>query len=355
MVPSIKVRILAAQLTGIPPGRSYRPVGQRVGGPSIESVAVDESIKIFSGNANPGLAREVSDYLGQRLGACMVNRFADGEIQVSIDESVRGKDVYVLQSLACPVNDSVMELLVMVDALRRSSARTITAVLPYYAYGRQDRQARPRTPITAKLFADLLTASGVDRVMSMDLHAGQIQGFFSVPFEHLYATPVIIGAMREEIGGDMDSAVIVSPDAGGVERARVYSAKLGCGLAVIDKRRSRPNVAEVMNVIGEVEGKTALILDDMIDTAGTLCSAAAALRAKGATRVLALATHGLFNGPAADRINHSDLEKVYVTNTIPIDPRKLGSERIHVLSVGALLGEAIHRVHGDSSVSSLWN
>ncbi|TVQ95597.1 MAG: ribose-phosphate pyrophosphokinase [Deltaproteobacteria bacterium] len=316
---------------------------------------MDESIKIFSGNANPGLAREVSDYLGQRLGACMVSTFADGEIQVSIDESVRGKDVYVLQSLAKPVNDSLMELLVMVDALKRSSARTITAVIPYFAYARQDRQARPRTPITAKLFADLLTASGVDRVMAMDLHAGQIQGFFSVPFEHLYATPVLIAAMREEMGSDAGEAVVVSPDAGGVERARVYSSKLGCGLAVIDKRRSRPNVAEVMNVIGEVEGKNAFILDDMIDTAGTLCNAAVALREKGARRVLALATHGLFNGPAGERINNSVLEKVIVTNTIPVAPEKLGSDRIQVLSVGALIGEAIRRVHGDSSVSSLWN
>ena len=318
-------------------------------------LSTDESIRIFSGNANPGLAREVAEHLKIRLGQSLVSTFADGEVQVSIEESVRGKDVYVLQSLARPVNDGIMEMLVMVDALRRSSARSITAVLPYYAYARQDRQARPRTPITAKLFADLLTASGVDRVMAMDLHAGQIQGFLSVPFEHLYATPVLLQAMRGCVEGTAsETSVVVSPDAGGVERARVYSNKLACGLAVIDKRRLRPNVAEVMNVIGDVEGKDAFIVDDIIDTAGTLCNAAKALRDNGARRVFAFATHGLLNGPAAERINSSELTKVFVTNTLPVSGEKIGCDRVEVLSVGKVIGEAIHRVHGEASVSSLW-
>lgn len=315
---------------------------------------MDESIKIFSGNANPALAREVADYLNVRLGQSLVSTFADGEIQVSIDESVRGKDVYVLQSLARPVNDNLMELLILVDALRRSSARSITAVLPYYAYARQDRQARPRSPITAKLFADLLTASGVNRVMSMDLHAGQIQGFFSVPFEHLYATPVLLSAMRDTTGAPAEETVIVSPDAGGVERARVYSSKLGCGLAIIDKRRPRANVSEVMHVIGDVAGKDAFIVDDMIDTAGTLCSAAVAIKEAGARSVSAFATHGLLNGPARSRIAASVLSRVCVTNTLPVASGEEDGGRIHVLSVGSTIGEAIHRVHGESSVSSLW-
>lgn len=314
----------------------------------------DETIRLFTGTSHTVLAREVAEYLQLPLGGIQVERFADGEVSVMIEESVRGADCYVLQSLSKPVNDALMELMVIVDALKRSSAKSITAVLPYYAYARQDRQARPRTPITAKLVADLLTTSGVDRVMAMDLHAGQIQGFFSVPFDHLYATPVLLDAMRAVVGADPDASIVVSPDAGGVERARQYAKRLGTGMAIIDKRRPKPNVAEVMNVIGDVSGKSALIVDDMIDTAGTLCSAAEALVRNGAEKVYAFATHGLFNGPAGERIENSVLTRVFVTNTVPVKPESLGCSRIEVLSVGAVLGEAIRRVHGYSSVSSLW-
>ena len=310
-------------------------------------------MKILAGTANPSLAQEVADYLGVPMGQAKVSRFADGEVHVQIKESVRGKSVFVVQSLCKHVNDHLMELLVMIDALRRASAREITAVLPYYSYARQDRQAAPRTPISAKLVADLLTAAGVTRVMAMDLHAGQIQGFFSVPFDHLYATPVLLRAMSEVAGPNVERGVVVSPDAGGLERARHYSKRLGIGLAVIDKRRPKPNVAEVMNVIGEVADRDCFIVDDMIDTAGTLCSAAKALIDNGARSVSAFATHGLFNGPAHDRIDASVLSGVYVTNTIPRNEERV-SEKIRVLSVGATIGEAVRRVHGDDSVSSLW-
>lgn len=315
---------------------------------------VDDSIRIFSGNAHVALAEEVASYLGVELASRLSERFADGEIRVAIDESVRGKDVYVLQSLCRPVNDQVMELLVLVDALRRSSARTVTAVLPYYAYARQDRQDRPRTPITAKLLADLIVTSGVDRVMAMDLHAAQIQGFFQVPVEHLYASKVLVGAMRDAVDSPSDEIVVVAPDAGGVERARWASKKLGTGLAIIDKRRSKPNVAEVMHVIGDVAGCDALIVDDMIDTAGTLCSAARALRENGARRVFAFATHGLLNGPAVERIEASVLERVYVANTVPLHEQAAQCAKIEVVSVGPTIGEAIKRVHVETSVSSLW-
>jgi ribose-phosphate pyrophosphokinase len=315
---------------------------------------VDDSIRIFSGNAHVALAEEVASYLGVGLASRLSERFADGEIRVAIDESVRGKDVYVLQSLCRPVNDQVMELLVLVDALRRSSARTVTAVLPYYAYARQDRQDRPRTPITAKLLADLIVTSGVDRVMAMDLHAAQIQGFFQVPVEHLYASKVLVGAMRDAVDSPSDEIVVVAPDAGGVERARWASKKLGTGLAIIDKRRSKPNVAEVMHVIGDVAGCDALIVDDMIDTAGTLCSAARALRENGARRVFAFATHGLLNGPAVERIEASVLERVYVANTVPLHEQAAQCAKIEVVSVGPTIGEAIKRVHVETSVSSLW-
>lgn len=314
----------------------------------------EPSIRLFTGTSHPVLAQEIADYLEKPLGGVKLDRFADGEIGVLIEESVRGSDCYVIQSPSRTVNDSLMELMVIVDALTRSSAKSITAVLPYYAYARQDRQARPRSPITAKLVADLLTTSGVHRVMAMDLHAGQIQGFFSVPFDHLYATPVLLEAMRGVVGLSSDEAIIVSPDAGGVERARQYAKRLGTDMAIIDKRRPAPNVAEVMNVIGDVEGKSALLVDDMIDTAGTLCSAAEALVRNGAKNVYAFATHGLFNGPAVERIEASSLSRVFVTNTVPVKPESIGCSRIEVLSVGAVIGEAIRRVHGYSSVSSLW-
>lgn len=312
------------------------------------------SIRLFTGTSHREIAEDVANYLQLPLGSAKVERFADGEVHVVINESVRGQDVYVIQSLCRPVNDAVMELMVMVDALRRSSARSITAVLPYYAYARQDRQAHPRTPITAKLLADLLVTSGVDRVMAMDLHAAQIQGFFTIPFDHLYATPVLLSAMQGVVGENPQNAVVVSPDAGGVERARQYAKRLGTDLAIIDKRRPAPNVSEVMNVIGDVEGKSALIVDDMIDTAGTLCSAAEALIKRGAKDVYAFASHGLFNGPAGQRIESSVLRRVFVSNSVPVKPEELGCSRIEVLSVGPLLGEAIRRVHDYSSVSSLW-
>lgn len=313
-----------------------------------------ESITLFTGNANPALAREVADYLGLPLGDVQLGRFADGEVRVTIGESVRGKHVYVIQSLCKPVNDNVMEMLVMIDALRRSSSKSITAVLPYYAYARQDRQDRPRTPITARLVADLLRAAGVDRVMAMDLHAQQIQGFFSVPVEHLYATKNIVKIMETVSGGHQDECIVVAPDAGGVERARFISNRFGSGLAIIDKRRPRPNVSEVMHVIGEVAGKHCYIVDDMIDTAGTLCSAAKALKQGGARNVYAFATHGLFNGPAVERIEASDLDAVYVSNTIPLSDAAVACPRIHTVGVGDIIGEAISRVQQESSVSSLW-
>lgn len=315
--------------------------------------ALGETVSLFAGNAHPELGREVAEYLNLPLSDAQVSRFADGEIRVVIGESVRGKHVYVVQSLCRSVNDNVMELLVMVDALRRSSAKSITAVIPYYAYARQDRQDRPRTPITAKLLADIIHAAGVDRVMAMDMHAAQIQGFFSQPVEHLYGTKNLIVAMKALIS-DIDTSVVVAPDAGGVERTRYVGNKLGTTLAIIDKRRSAPNVAEVMNVIGEVDGKDCYIVDDMIDTAGTLCSAASALKANGARKVFAFATHGLFNGPAVERIATSELEGVYVTNTIPLSNAARACERIHVVSVADILGEAILRVQQESSVSSLW-
>lgn len=320
----------------------------------VPPMSTAQPIRLFAGTSHPVLAQEVADYLQLPLSGCSISRFADGEIGVAIEESVRGADCYVIQSPSRTVNDSLMELVIMVDALRRSNASSITAVLPYYAYARQDRQARPRTPITAKLVADLITTSGVDRVLAMDLHAGQIQGFFSVPFDHLYATPILLEAMRGVSATIDAAAVVVSPDAGGVERARQYAKRLGTELAIIDKRRPAANVAEVMNVIGDVEGKAAFLVDDMIDTAGTLCSAAEALVRNGAKSVYAFATHGLFNGPAVERIDASALSKIFVTNTVPVKPDVVGCSRIEVLSAGALIGEAIRRVHGYSSVSSLW-
>lgn len=318
-------------------------------------MSADDSIKLFSGTAHPDLAAQVATYLNLEVGKCKVGRFADGEIAVEIQESVRGKDVFVVQSLCSPVNDHLMELLILVDALRRSSARMITAVLPYFAYARQDRQDRPRTPITAKLVANLIDVAGVDRVMAMDLHALQLQGFFSCPVEHLWGSRVLMDAMKDVSAGRPEECVIVAPDAGGVERARYVSNKLGMGLAIIDKRRPRANVSEVMHVIGDVQGLRAFIVDDMIDTAGTLCSAAKALRDNGAQEVHAFATHGLLNGPAVDRIATSDLKSVHVCNTIPLRENARACDRIVEHAVGATIGEAIQRVHVEASVSSMFH
>ncbi len=309
-------------------------------------------VSIFSGNANPALTQEICQALEFPLGKSKVSRFSDGETFCVIQENVRGVDTYVVQPTCSPVNDNVMELLIMVDALRRASAGSITAVIPYYGYARQDRKVAPRTPITSKLVADLIVAAGVNRIVAVDLHAAQIQGFFNIPFDHLFAMPALLeDHLRQHYGGD---TVIVSPDAGGVERARAFSKRLGGTLAIIDKRRERANESEVMNIIGEVEGKRCLILDDMIDTAGTLVNAAAALMRAGAQSVAACATHAVLSGPAVSRIKESALTEVIVTNTIPLSDDARASGRFKVVSIARLLAEAIRRIHHSDSVSSLF-
>ena len=306
-------------------------------------------MKLFAGNANPVLAREISGYLGVPLGAAVVGRFSDGEVMVRISENTRGRDVFVIQSTCPPVNDTLMELLIMIDAVRRASAFRITVVLPYYGYSRQDRKSEPRVPITAKLVANLITAAGADRVLCTDLHAGQLQGYFDIPVDNLMAAPVLLEYFRRK---GLERPVVVSPDAGGVERARNFAKRLDASLAIIDKRRLAPNVAEIMNIIGDVEGRPAILIDDMIDTAGTLVQAAAAVKAKGAARVFAAATHAVLSGKALERIADSPLEEVVVTNTIP--PKDGAAGKITVLSVASLLGEGIRRIHENSSVSSLF-
>ncbi|MBI5971180.1 MAG: ribose-phosphate pyrophosphokinase [Deltaproteobacteria bacterium] len=309
-----------------------------------------DRIKIFAGNSNKPLALEICDTLGLTLGKSEVKSFSDGEIYVDIQESVRGVEVYVVQSVSVPCNDNLMELLIMLDAFKRASAYSITAVIPYYGYARQDRKVAPRTPISAKLVADLVTVAGATRVVCVDLHAGQIQGFFNIPVDHLYATPVLLDYIKNNF---QDDTVIVSPDAGGVERARAFGKRLGASLAIIDKRRPKPNVSEVMNIIGEVEGMTAIILDDMIDTAGTITQAAEALKKQGAKKVYACATHAVLSGPAIERLEKSPIDEVVVTNTIP-EREGARSKKIKRLSVGPLLGEAIKRIHYGESVSSLF-
>ncbi|MBI5485504.1 MAG: ribose-phosphate pyrophosphokinase [Deltaproteobacteria bacterium] len=311
-----------------------------------------DKIRVFSGNSNPALAQKICDCLNVPLGSARVRCFSDGEVMVEIGENVRGRDVYVIQSTCAPTNDNLMELLVMTDALKRASAATITAVIPYYGYARQDRKAAPRTPITAKLVADLITTAGVNRVVTIDLHAGQIQGFFNIPVDNLYAAPVILNYLKDRFKSD--EVVMVTPDAGGTERARAFAKRLGCSLAVIDKRRTGPNVAEVMHLIGDVREKIAIILDDMIDTAGTLTQAAKALKENGARTIIACATHGVLSGPAIDRINSSDIEEVVLTETIPLGDKGAGTSKIRMLSVADLLAEAIRRIHEDESVSSLF-
>jgi ribose-phosphate pyrophosphokinase len=308
---------------------------------------------ILSGNANRPLAQKICDKLGKTLGHADVKRFSDGEVFVEVGENVRGRDVYVIQSTCQPANDTLMELLIMIDALKRASAKEVTAVVPYYGYSRQDRKVAPRTPISAKLVADLFVAAGATRVVSMDLHAGQIQGFFDIPFDNLFSSPVIVEYLKKEVGGGED-VVLVSPDAGGVERARAYAKRLNASVAMIDKRRTGPNVAQAMNVIGEVDGKTVVIIDDMIDTAGTLTEAAHAVLERGAKRVLAAATHGVLSGPAIERIQKSPIERVVVTDTIPLDEKARACKKITQLSVADLLAEAIYRIHNYDSVSSLF-
>ncbi|MDH3258085.1 MAG: ribose-phosphate pyrophosphokinase [Deltaproteobacteria bacterium] len=308
-------------------------------------------LKVFSGSAHKKLAEDICKYLGISLGEASVKRFRDGEVNVEIGENVRGTDVFLIQPTCPPVNENIMEMLVMVDALKRASANRINAVIPYYGYARQDRKVAPRTSITAKLVADLLSAAGISRLLTMDLHAGQIQGFFNIPVDHLYAAPVILAYIREHYKNDI---VIVSPDAGGVERARAFAKRLNATLAIIDKRREGPNVAEVMNIIGDVAGKLVVILDDMIDTAGTVCRAVDAIIAKGAKTVCASATHPVLSGPAIESISNSALQEVLVTDTIPLRPDAMACKKVKVLSVADLLGEAIKRIHFNESVSYLF-
>jgi ribose-phosphate pyrophosphokinase len=310
-----------------------------------------DHMRIFTGNSNVPLAREICEILSVPLGKADVRNFSDGEIQVDIDESVRGMDVFVIQSTCTPGNTNLMELLVMIDALKRASANRITAVLPYYGYARQDRKVSPRAPITAKLVADLITAAGAHRVLAMDLHAGQIQGFFNIPVDHLFAAPVLLEHIRNRF---QDPLVIVSPDAGGVERARAFGKRLKAGLAIIDKRRESPNVAKVMNIIGEVKGLHAILLDDMVDTGGTLVEAASALAAQGASGVIACCTHPVLSGPAVKRLSGSVIEEIAVTNTIPLKPEAMNNPKFKVLSVARILAQAIKNIHSNDSVSSLF-
>ena len=310
-----------------------------------------KKLRIFTGNAHPALAEEIAAYLGLKVGDAFVGVFNNGEIQIMIDESVRGKDVFVIQPTSSPVNDNLMELLIMVDALKRASARHITAVIPYYGYARQDRKTRGREPITAKLIADLLSTAGVTRVVTMDLHAGQIQGFFDVPVDHLFGVPILAEYISSK---NIPDIVVVSPDLGGVTRARQLADRLEAPIAIIEKRRPQPGVAEVMNLIGNVEGKTAVMVDDIVDTAGSLTEGAKALERMGAKQVLACCTHAVLTNPALGRIEKSNLTELIVTNTIPVPPEKC-SPKIKVLSVAPLFGEAIIRIYSDVSVSKLFD
>jgi len=308
-------------------------------------------LQIFSGNSNVPLVQEVCDNLHISLGEVTVKHFSDGEISVDIGENVRGMDVFVVQSTCTPANEYIMEMLIMLDALKRASAGRITLVIPYYAYARQDRKVSPRAPISAKLLADLITVAGANRVLTMDLHAGQIQGFFNIPVDNLYGSPVLYDYVKTTLSNDL---VIVSPDAGGVERARAFAARLNAGLAIIDKRRPAPNVSEVMHVIGDVKNKRAIIVDDMIDTGGTMVQAAEALARNGAQEVYACCTHAVLSGSAVEKINNSVIEEVIVTNTIPLSDEKKKCRKVKVLSVAGLLSEAVRRIHCDESVSALF-
>ncbi len=307
-------------------------------------------LKIMTGSANPGLAAEICDHLGCELTSCLTDTFSDGEIRVEIGSNVRGADVFVVQPTCAPVNFHLMEMCILLDALKRASVGRVTAVMPYYGYARQDRKVAPRAPITAKLVADFLTVAGIDRLMTIDLHAGQIQGFFNLPVDNLYAAPVLLDYLRTM----EDDLVIVSPDAGGTERARAYAKRLGAGLAIIDKRRDAPNKARAMNVIGDVKGKTAIVLDDMIDTAGTIVAAADVLMENGAKDCMACATHGVLSGPAVERLENSQYSRVIVTNSIPESETTKSCSKIEVKSLGSLLGKAIHNIHTESSVSVLF-
>ena len=311
-----------------------------------------EGMKLFTGNAHRELAQDVADYLDIPVGDATVATFSDGEIMVRINENVRGADVFVLQPTCMPVNHNIMELLLIVDALKRASARRITAVMPYYGYARQDRKIQPRVPISSKLVADLIVAAGTDRVLTVDLHAAQIQGFFNIPVDNLSAAPVLLDYVRRTY--NLKSLVIVSPDTGGVERARAFAERLQCSIAIIDKRREATNVAQVMNVIGEVENMDTFILDDIIDTGGTITQAATALKEKGTRQVIAACTHAVLSGSATRIVNNSAIEELIVTDTIPLNNKKELCRKLTVLNVASLMGEAVRRIHEESSISSLF-
>jgi len=312
---------------------------------------MSNGIKVISGNAHRALAESVAKHLGIGLCDAIVTTFSDGEIMLQINENVRGYDVFVIQPTCAPVNDNIMELLLMMDALKRASARRITAVMPYYGYARQDRKVQPRVPISSKLVANIIVAAGANRVLTVDLHAAQIQGFFDIPVDHLYASPVLLDYIRRS---EFKNLVVVSPDAGGVERARAFAKRLNASLAIIDKRREKANVSQVMNVIGDVKGRDTILLDDLIDTAGTIVQAADALKEQGARRVFAACTHAVLSGPAVERVNNSVLEELIVTDTIPLDSKKEECKKLTVLSIAPLLAEAIKRIHEESSISSLF-
>lgn len=308
-------------------------------------------VKLFSGRANPELAEEIASYLGTTLSPIQIKNFSDGETYVQIQESIRGDDVFFIQPTCHPVNEHLMEMLIAIDAFKRASANTINVVIPYYGYARQDRKSVGREAITAKLVADLIATAGADRVIAMDLHTGQLQGFFNIKVDHLYATPVLIDYLRRR---ELENVVVVSPDAGGVERARVFAKKLNAPIAIIDKRRSAHNVAEVYHLIGEVKDRDAIIVDDMIDTAGTICSGARMLKQEGANRIFACAAHPVFSGPAIERLAESPIDEVIVTNSIPLNPEAERLSKVTQLSIARLLGEAIGRIHDDMSVSEMF-
>ena len=318
--------------------------------PSLSENSMYRDLKILSGTSNPALATAICDHLGCRLTPCLCTTFSDGEIRIEVGDNVRGDDIFVVQSLCNPVNFNLMQLCIMLDALKRASAGRVTAVVPYYGYARQDRKVSARTPITAKLVADFLTVAGMHRLMTVDLHAGQIQGFFNIPVDNMYAAPIFLRGLQQ-IPGNL---VIVSPDAGGVERARAYAKRLNAGLAIIDKRRDTPNQASALHVIGDVEGKVAVMIDDMIDTAGTIVAGAEMLLQNGAKEVIACATHAVLSGPAIDRLNNSPFTKVLVSDTIPLGDKLAACSKIEVVSIAGLLAKAINNIHTESSVSVLF-
>lgn len=321
--------------------------------PQLErAINPTHDIKLFAGRSNMTLAREIANYLGTTVGPMVIKNFADGEIYVQVQESVRGDDVFIVQPLCNPVNENLMELLIIIDAFKRASAKTITAVIPYYGYARQDRKTSGREAITAKLVADLLTTAGTDRVLAMDLHTGQIQGFFNILVDHIFATPILVDYIKN-LNINPENMVAVSPDTGGVPRTRYFAKELDCSLAIIDKRRDKHNEAIAAHVIGDVKDKVCVMFDDIIDTAGTICEASKLLVSKGAKEVYVCAAHPIFSGPAVERLTNSPIKEVIVTNTIPLDMTKM-PEKIKQLSVAPLLGEAISRIHDDESVSSLF-